>query len=146
LLQAVLTHALKPLRDALAALKAGPAAPAGTIAGLLLSMAAEHPNIPRLMTREVLLPGGHMQDYFIQHMAPHLGGALPVLLAREKSAGRLRADFDPAISTLLIIALCVFPFVARSLAESVLGVDFKTSGIDSLSRHVSQLLNNGMTT
>lgn len=145
LLQAVMERVLEPLGRAIAAMKNGSDTSPDIIVGLLLSMAAEHPNIPRLITREVLLPGGEMQQYFIENMAPHLGGALPALLGREKSAGRLRQDADPAISALLILAVCFFPFIARALAEPALGIDFDENGIEILKQQVTKLLKQGMT-
>jgi TetR/AcrR family transcriptional regulator len=145
LLQNVMERTLEPLGHAIAAMKNGPDASPEVIARLLLSMAAEHPNIPRLMIREVLLPGGEMQQYFTENLAPHLGGALPALLSREKSAGRMREDSDPAISAMLILALCVFPFIARALAEPVLGIRFDEDGIELLNQQVSELLKQGMT-
>jgi TetR/AcrR family transcriptional regulator len=145
LLLKVMERALEPLVHAIAAMKNGPDASPEVIARLLLSMAAEHPNIPRLMIREVLLPGGEMQQYFTENLAPHLGGALPALLSREKSAGRMREDSDPAISAMLILALCVFPFIARALAEPVLGIRFDEDGIELLNQQVSELLKQGMT-
>jgi AcrR family transcriptional regulator len=144
LLQKVMEHALAPLGRAIAAMKHGPEASPQLIAGLLLSMAAQHPNIPRLLTREVLLPGGEMQQYFMDNMAPHLGGALPSLLNREKSAGRMRDDADPAISTVLIMAVCVFPFIARALAEPVLGIKFDDKGIELLDKQITELLQRGL--
>jgi hypothetical protein len=86
-----------------------------------------------------------MQQFFTENMAPRLGGALPALLAREKSAGRLREDSDPAISALLIMAVSIFPFIARTLAEPVLGINYDEKGIEFLNRQISQLLNRGMT-
>lgn len=144
LLQNVMERTLEPLGRAIAAMKEGPEASPDRIATLLLSMASQHPNIPRLLTREVLLPGGEMQQYFTENMAPHLGGALPALLNREKSAGRLRQDSDPAISAVLILAMCVFPFIARTLAEPVIGVAFDEEGIELLGQQISQLLKQGM--
>jgi TetR/AcrR family transcriptional regulator len=144
LLQKVMEHALEPLGRAIAAMKHGPEASPQLIAGLLLSMAAQHPNIPRLLTREVLLPGGEMQQYFMDNMAPHLGGALPTLLSRQKSAGRIRKDADPAISAVLIMALCVFPFIARALAEPALGIKFDEKGIELLNKQITELLQRGL--
>ena len=60
-----------------------------------------------------------MQDYFIENLAPQLGGALPGLLERERKSGHLRDDIDPAYSALMILAVCFFPFIARSLAEPI---------------------------
>ncbi len=145
LLQKVMERSLEPLGHAIAAMKNGPDASPDNIARLLLSMAAEHPNIPRLLIREVMLPGGEMQRYFTENMAPHLGGALPALLSREKSAGRMREGSDPAISALLIMAVCVFPFIARALAEPVLGIKFDADGIEILKQQITELLKQGMT-
>jgi len=145
LLQNVLERVLEPMGTAIAEMKNGPSASPELIARLLLSMAAKHPNIPRLLIREVFLPGGEMQKFFIENMAPRLGGALPALLNREKSAGRLRADSDPAISALLILAVSIFPFIARTLAEPVLGISYDDEGIEFLNRQIAQLLNRGMT-
>ena len=144
LLQKVMERALEPLGHAIAEMRNGPQASPELIARLMLSMAARYPNIPRLLTREVLLPGGEMQDYFTEYMAPRLGGALPALLKREQSAGRLRQDSDPAISAVLILAVCVFPFIARALAEPVLGVRFDEDGIEILSEQITGLLKRGM--
>jgi AcrR family transcriptional regulator len=144
LLQTVMERSLEPLGQAIAAMRESPQTPPDAIVRLLLSMVAEHPNIPRLLTREVLLPGGEMQQFFTANMAPHLGGALPVLLDREKSAGRLREDSDPAISAVLILAVCVFPFIARALAEPVLGIKFDDEGIELLGQQIPELLRRGM--
>ena len=144
LLQSVMDRALEPLVEAIASMKSNSEASPEHIAALLTSMAAGHPNIPRLLMREVFLPGGEMQQHFADNMAPQLGGALPALLDREKTAGRLRSDADPAISAMLIIAVCVFPFIARTLAEPVLGIDFDAGGIDLLNRQITQLLKRGM--
>lgn len=145
LLQEVVERALQPLGQAIAAMKNGPQASPEVIADVLLSMAANNPNIPRLLVREVLLPGGELQQHFTENMAPHLGGALPALLGREVSAGRVRQDSDPAISALLIMAMCVFPFIARALAEPVLGIKFDDKGIDFLKQQITELLKRGMT-
>jgi len=145
LLQSVLERSLQPMAEAIASLKDGTDASVQHIACLLIAMAAKHPNIPRLLAREVFLPGGEMQDYFINNLAPKLGGALPALLEREKSAGRIRHDADPVISALMIIAVCVFPFIARALAEPVLGVEFDADGVEKLTHNATQLLKRGLT-
>ena len=145
LLQNVLERVLEPMGLAIAELKNGSGASPETISRLLVSMSARHPNIPRLLIREVFLPGGEMQQYFAENMAPRLGGALPALLEREKSAGRLREDSDPAISAMLIMAVSIFPFIARTLAEPVLGISYDKKGIEFLTTQITQLLNQGMT-
>jgi len=145
LLQAVLDHSTQPLIHALASLKDNENTSLEGLVDLLISMAAEHPNMPYLLTREVLLPGGEIQDYFIEKLAPRLGGALPGLLEKEKQAGNLRNDIDPAYSALMILATCFFPFIARSLAEPIFGINFGADGTDTLKQNVSELLKRGLT-
>lgn len=145
LLQSVVERAVEPLGRAIAQMRNDPEASPEVIARLLVSMAAEHPNIPRLLIREVFLPGGEMQQYFTDNMAPRLGGALPALLSREQSAGRLRSDADPAVSAMLILAVSMFPFIARALAEPVLGIRYDQDGIETLNQQITQLLKRGMT-
>ena len=146
LLEAVLQHSLEPMVSALASLKTNESASVEDIAALLIRTAAAHPNIPRLLTREVLLPGGEMQAFFIENLAPQLGGALPGLVERERNAGKLREDTDPAYAALMILAMCFFPFIARSLAEPVFGIDLESKGADTLTQHVSELLKRGLLT
>ena len=145
LLQTVMERVLEPLGQAIATMGADKQASPETIAGLLLSMASTHPNIPRLLIREVMLPGGEMQEYFISNLAPHLGGALPALLEKEKTAGRLRQNADPAISAMMIMAMCVFPFIARTLAEPLLGIRFDKRGIELMNQQITELLRQGLT-
>ena len=144
LLETVLKRSLEPMVKALAGLKTADSASAEDIVALLIPMAAAHPNIPRLLTREVLLPGGEMQNYFIENLAPQLGGALPGLLEREKKSGKLHDDIDPAYASLMILAVCFFPFIARSLAEPVLGIKLGPDDADTLTQHVSGLLKRGL--
>lgn len=144
LLQSVLDRALKPMVEAIAQMKDSPEASPELIARLLISMATNHPNIPRLLIREVFLPGGEMQQHFADNLAPRLGGALPALLDREKSAGRLHKDSDPAISAVLILAVSIFPFIARTMAEPVLGIRYDEDGIEFLNQQITQLLNRGL--
>lgn len=144
LLQTVVKRSVEPLGQAIAAMKESGESSPGQFVELLFSMLIKHPNLPHLLTREVLLPGGEMQEYFAENMAPYLGGALPALLEREKSAGRLREDADPSVSAVLILAMCVFPFIARTLAEPVLGVDFNEQGLALLNEQISELLKRGL--
>lgn len=144
LLQTVMERTLEPLAAALAAMKSEENAPVGDISRLLMETVSRHPMLPVLMVREVMLPGGAMQDYFLEHMAPRLGGALPGMLKHEQQAGRIAADLDPGISAMLLLALSVFPFLVRDVAEKGLGVSFDETGIEQMQNHVARLLREGM--
>lgn len=144
LLRAVMERVLEPLAGALANVEAQAQLPVRELTRLMFTMAAEHPCLPQLITREVLLPGGQLQAEFLAHFAPRLGGRLPGMLRREQGEGRLAAEFDPQITALLVLSLCIFPFIARPAAEAVLGVRYDSDGLQALSEHVVGLLERGM--
>jgi AcrR family transcriptional regulator len=144
LLEEALRQSLEPLAAAVAEMREQGRAPPAEIMQLLLGVFADKPDLPVLMTREVLLPGGAMQQQFIEEFAPRLGGALPGLVAAEQAAGRLRKDADPALVSLALLALCVFPFISRGLSEPVLGVSFHRAGIRKLHEATVGLVERGL--
>ncbi len=145
LLRHVLERSLEPLALAIAKMREEEQAPAAAITGLLLHTFSEHPGLPALVAREVLLPGGVMQDHFLEYLAPRLGGSLPGMLRKEQREGRLRNDLDPSIAALSVLSLCVFPFIARELAEKALDVHFDSPGLHKLERQITSLLDRGLT-
>lgn len=144
LLRAVMERVLEPLAGALADVEERGHLPIREVTRLMFAMAVEHPCLPQLITREVLLPGGELQAEFLAHFAPRLGGRLPGMLRREQREGRLAADFDPQIMALLVLSLCIFPFIARPAAEAVLGVRYDAQGLEAVSGHIADLLERGL--
>ena len=85
LLRQVLERTLEPLAAAIAEMKSGDNAPVSGIVHLLLRSFSNNPSLPALVAREVMLPGGVMQDHFLEYLAPRLGGSVPELLMKEQS-------------------------------------------------------------
>ena len=100
--------------------------------------------MPVLMIREVMLPGGAMQQHFLEAMAPRLGGAIPAMLESEQADGRLSPEMDPGITTLLLLGISVFPFIVRNVAEPGLGIAYDEAGLVELEHHVDRLLAEGL--
>ena len=46
---------------------------------------------------------------------------------------------------LFILAVCTFPFITRTLAESLLGIKFDKDGIELLNQQVAELQKQGVT-
>ena len=145
LLRHVLERSLEPLALAIAELRAEEHAPVAGFTSLLLHTFSEHPGLPALVAREVMLPGGVMQDHFLEYLAPRLGGSLPGMLQKEQREGRMKNDLDPSVAALSVLSLCIFPFIARELAEKALDVHFDSPGLQKLERHISSLLDGGLT-
>ncbi|HET6591271.1 MAG TPA: TetR/AcrR family transcriptional regulator [Xanthomonadales bacterium] len=146
LLLAVMDRTLQPLAQALARLRKRRSVSTSELAALLFEMAGEHPNLPRLIVREVMLTPGELQDHFISHYAPRLGGALPALVAREQRHGRINSTVEPASAALILLAVCLFPFIARAVMEPVLGLRLDADGRDHLRRQIAVVLEQGMGT
>ena len=121
-------------------------APVDGIVHLLLRSFSKHPSLPALVAREVMLPGGVMQSHFLEYLAPRLGGSVPELLSKEQSGGRLKSDLDPRVTSLIILSLCAFPFIARELAEPALDITYDEAGLTKLEQHIGLLLDEGFST
>jgi AcrR family transcriptional regulator len=144
LLLAALEAVTAPFAAALAQMKQRGEAPLEELVEIIFDVFSQRPDLPVLMTREVLLPGGAAQQAFIEQLADRLGGAIPGLLAAEKAAGRLRADLDPASATLQLMSLCAFPFLSRGVVEPVLGLSYNADGMEHMKAQVTKLLRQGV--
>ena len=144
LLEAVMVSVLEPLAGSIASLGKTSEFKLQDFTTLLFGMLAKHPHMPQLITREVFLPGGVLQEGFLGKFAPRLGGRLPGILEQQKKAGLVRTDLDTDITALLILALCFFPFIAKPAAEIALGVRLDEPGMRRLSRHVTSVLERGI--
>lgn len=144
LLRQAIERVTEPLAASLAEMKAAGEVRSENLVKLLLTALKNNPNMPLLMVREVMLPGGTMRDHFLADIAPRLGGAFPVILAGEQEQGRIATDLDPNIISLLLLSLSIFPFIARSVAEQGLDVAYDDEGLSVLERHISRLLEGGI--
>ena len=146
LLEAVMASVLEPMAGSIAALDSSDEFRLEKFTALLFAVMTDHPHMPQLITREVFLPGGHLQAEFLEKFAPRLGGRLPGLLSQQQKAGRMSTELEPGITALLVLAMCFFPFIARPAVETGLGVRLDKNGINRLSRHVTQVLDRGIFT
>lgn len=146
LLMAVLDAVTSPFAHALADMKRAGTAPVERIVDMMFEAFRRQPDLPVLMMREVLLPGGAAQSAFVDRLAQNLGGALPGLLSHEQSKGRLRVDADPAVVALQLLSICAFPFVSRGVSQPALGLSFDDEGIEHLRAQAKALVSNGVLT
>jgi AcrR family transcriptional regulator len=144
LLEAVLEQALEPMTEALQELIHGPEPSAVGVLHLLHRLGREHPNLPLLLVREALLPGGAARETFEARFAPRLGGRLPELLSQAKAEGRIHETADPEALTALILAMGVFPFIAADLLKRVIGLDLSGDDRERLVMQAERLLTSGV--
>jgi AcrR family transcriptional regulator len=144
LLEAVFDRVLEPLAATISGIRTGRPVSLADFAGMFLAMAAAHPNLPRLITREVLLPGGQMRPMFMERFAPRLGGALPGIVAAQQQAGTMSNEFKPEAVALFTMSLCAFPFIAQEVATEALGIDYSPAGLASFSEQLQRFMERGL--
>lgn len=145
LLLAVLDRCFEPLAKAVAELKSADAAPVEQITRLLFETFSQHPALPRLIVREVMLNSGPFRQQFVDSYAPRLGGALPPILANEQEQGQINPALDPRMLALNLLSLCVFPFVARSVAEPAMGLSYDSDCLEQMLAQVNSMIKKGVT-
>jgi AcrR family transcriptional regulator len=101
------------------------------------------PWIPRLMIREVLSDGAPFRREFIERFASRAAALIPELVRRERQAGRLRDDLDPVLTTLSLMGMAVFPFLAFPVAREVFGLELNEEFRDRLVAHTTKLFTEG---
>ncbi len=144
LLESVVNQAVEPMSMAIRHLREQPEADIPEFVQQLFATMQRHPHLPLLMFRQVLLPGSPMQSYFVDQLAPHLGGALPDLIRKGQNTGHISDELNPAIAALMVLSLCVFPLISKPLSQPALGVKFDQPGIAELQQHVIRFIQRGL--
>lgn len=104
---------------------------------------ARTPELPALLMRDVLAADGVMRETFIRDIATRGAGAMRAILERDFAAGHLRDDLDPRLALLSLMSMAIFPFIARPVAEKVLGLAYDDAMIEQLAEHTARLFHIG---
>lgn len=144
LLAAVLESAFQPLASAIAAMSHKDDPDVENFVSLIFEVMRAHPNLPLLLMRQVLLPGSPMQSHFLEQLAPRLGGALPGIIKKSQASGRIAPDLNPSFAALMILSLCIFPFISKPLSQPALELGFDGEGMEELQRHITRFVHGGL--
>ncbi len=104
---------------------------------------AANPWLPNLVVREVLYGKSSFREQFIQRFAARAGRIIPELIDDERRAGILRSDIDPAMATLSLLSMAVFPFIGRPVVEPVLDIDMDEIFVQRWVEHALRLFYEG---
>ncbi len=110
---------------------------------VLFATIAAEPWIPTLVVREVLTEGGRFREEFIREYATHVAALFPSLIRKGIDADDFRDDLDPTLAFLSLMGMSIMPFVARPIAERVLGVEYDAEFIQRLAKHTHRLFLEG---
>jgi TetR/AcrR family transcriptional regulator len=146
LYEAVLQHALGPILSRLQAANDDPPEGVDLLPRFIhgyMHLLAENPEVPSLIVRDVLSPGGRMRDTFVQGFARRGERGLRDLVRRAQQLGTVRSDIDPDLAALSLLSMAVFPFVGRPVAGQVLEYSLDPERIDELAEHTLRLFREG---
>jgi AcrR family transcriptional regulator len=115
----------------------------GRIVRQHMKLIAANPWLPPLIMREVLLEDGRLRQRFVKNIAGRGAGLLQQLIEREQAAGRVRADLDPKLATMSLLAQTVFPFLAYPMTSQVFGVTRDPEFIERYAAHLERLFVEG---
>ena len=144
LLRAVMERVLEPLAASVQTLSQRDSFDVAAYIAPLFEVMSEHPFLPQLIAREVFLSGGEMHQQFVENFAPRLGGRLPGILEHEQLKGRMSVQLRPNVTAMLILSMCFFPFIARPVTEKTLKISYDRDGLASISKHIHQILKQGI--
>jgi AcrR family transcriptional regulator len=111
-----------------------------TVVGAFL----DEPWIPSLVVREVFAEGGRYQERFIVEYASKVAPVVRGLVQREIEKKHFRSDLDPTLAFLSLIGMLAMPFIARPVAERVLGVEFDDAFAESFVAHTRRVFLEGV--
>lgn len=83
----------------------------------------EHPWLPQLVFREMMEGGEDFRAHFASRFGHRVRAILGSAIRRGQGEGTIDPSLDPDLLTISTLALCVFPFLARPMVETVLGID-----------------------
>ncbi len=104
-----------------------------------MSMLARTPWLPPLILREVIAEDGAFRKRFIDRFARRGQGLLARLIESEQRLGRMDPALDPTYTTLSMVSLCVFPFLALPLTRELFGIGDSADGLERLITHTQRL-------
>jgi AcrR family transcriptional regulator len=141
LFRAMLERAIGPVRELIAGSlsQAGAVIDPAVLIRMHMRTAAANPWIATLIVNEVLAEKGRFRATFIRDVAGRQAPLVMELLQRARASGRLRQDLDVRLAALSLMSLCMFPFLARSVAGPALGLKFDDEEIERLIAHTARL-------
>lgn len=104
----------------------------------------ENPWWPNFLLREVLMKEGESRNAMVARFAGAFAPRLMASISYKIRDGQYRDDLDPGLTMLSMIALTVFPFLAKPVMETVLGREMNEEAAARLVEHNIALFHGGV--
>ena len=105
---------------------------------------AENPWWPNFFVREVLFSEGETREAIIDKFRSVFAPKLLQSIQSEISAGHFRQDLNPGLTLLSLMAMTIFPFLAKPMVEQILRLTIDGDTVAVLAAHNTQLFLHGV--
>ena len=105
---------------------------------------AQNPWWPNFMAREVLFADGEIRDGILERFSGVFAPALVSSISAEIEEGNFREELDPQLTLISLLAMTVFPFLARPMMEQVMNIEMDENFAERLARHNTALFLHGV--
>ena len=96
-----------------------------------------------MIVRDVLPEGGRLRPLFVQTVGSRVGPVITGLVAGAQARGEVSDDLDPLLTTLSVVSLAVFPFLAWPVASRILDLEMGDPLVERLAEHTVALFYHG---
>lgn len=142
---AVVGAVAEPLLARMAELKQSQQQPGGIeqFFEIYMKTLAANPELPALVMQDVLSTDGPMRKMFASQFAARGRDAVRALLEKDRKQGRLDPALDIRLTSIAVISLAIFPFLAAPLIREVFDVEYDDRMIDQLIENNRRLFMRG---
>lgn len=115
----------------------------GLVFDIYMRTMAANPWLPKMILQHVLPEGGRLQERAAQRIAAGVEPAIRGLIKRGQTNGELRPNLDPKFTTISLVSLALFPFLAQPVITRVLGLELDGPLTAEFVRHTSLMFHRG---
>lgn len=115
----------------------------GLVFDIYMRTMAANPWLPKMILQHVLPEGGRLQERAAQRIATGVEPAIRGLIKRGQTNGELRPNLDPKFTTISLVSLALFPFLAQPVIQRVLGLELDGPLTAEFVRHTSLMFHRG---
>ncbi|WP_428099782.1 TetR/AcrR family transcriptional regulator [Candidatus Rariloculus sp.] len=111
--------------------------------GVYMRTMAANPWLPKMILRHVLPEGGRLQARAASRISTSVAPVVRGLVSRGQANEKLRAELDPLLTTISLVSLALFPFLAQALIKRVLDVELSGPLVPALVEHTATIFHCG---
>ena len=144
LYMAMVEDLFRRLEDSLGALDKDSALTVADFSNSYCKLLAENPWWPNFFVREVLFSEGETREAIIDKFRSVFAPRLLQSIQAGISEGHFRQDLNPGLTLLSLMAMTIFPFLAKPMVEQILQLSLDETTVGVLAAHNTKLFLHGV--